>query len=61
MFAPTNDAFNKYLHGSSVDNVGEDDLKDILLNHVLSGKVEKSNLLATETVTAFNKNNIFKT
>jgi len=58
VFAPTNAAFNKYLNGSSIDNVDEVNLKDILLNHVLSGKVEKSDLLATDTVRALNKNDI---
>merc|ERR1712238_245918 len=59
VFAPTNAAFEEYLDGDSIDTVDEGKLKDILLYHVLSGKVEKSDLLDTDTVTALDNNDIY--
>jgi len=58
VFAPTNAAFEEYLDGVSIDNVDLDSLTNILLNHVLSGKSKKLDLLDTDTVTALNENDI---
>lgn len=47
VFAPTNEAFNDLLSGlgfSRLEDVPVDVLKNILLNHVVSGKVKSSDL-----------------
>merc|ERR1712161_26771 len=58
VFAPTNAAFEEYLDGVSIDKVDVDSLTNILLTHVLSGKIEKLDLLDSDTVTALNENDI---
>lgn len=53
VFAPTNDAFNKYLADNkiaSLDAIPKDKLTQILLNHVVSGKV-----LSTQLTTGYIK------
>lgn len=47
VFAPTNDAFLNFLEDnglSSLDDIPDEDLKQVLLNHVLSGKFKSSDL-----------------
>ncbi len=39
VFAPNNEAFNSFLDGGSLDDIPLDELKDLLLNHVLNSKV----------------------
>lgn len=53
VFAPTNDAFNAFLDANgfdSLDDVPEATLKQVLLNHVVSGKV-----LSTQLTTGYIK------
>ena len=53
VFAPTNDAFNTFLDANgfdSLDDVPEATLKQVLLNHVVSGKV-----LSTQLTTGYIK------
>jgi uncharacterized surface protein with fasciclin (FAS1) repeats len=53
VFAPTNDAFNDFLEAngfSSLNDVPKETLKQILLNHVVSGKV-----LSTQLTTGYIK------
>merc|ERR1712238_613483 len=59
VFAPTNAAFEEYLDGDSIDIVDVQSLTQILLYHVLPVKVEKSDLLDTDTVTALDNNDIY--
>merc|ERR1711957_709849 len=58
VFAPTNDAFEEYLDGVSIDKVDVESLTQILLYHVLPVKVKKSDLLDTDTVTTVENNDI---
>ena len=51
----TNDAFEEYLDGISIDMVDEEKLKDIILYRVLSGKVEKSDKVTKFDIMAFNE------
>jgi len=44
VFAPNNDAFATYLNGASLDDVDTDVLKQLLLNHVVVGKVTSTGL-----------------
>jgi len=44
VFAPTNAAFATLLGGATLESVPVDDLKNILLNHVISGKVKSTDL-----------------
>lgn len=44
VFAPTNDAFATFLNGASVNDVPVDVLTNVLLNHVVAGTVESSQL-----------------
>lgn len=44
VFAPTNAAFNTLLDGASIDDVPVSDLTQILLNHVVAGTVQSSQL-----------------
>ena len=39
VFAPNNAAFNSFLNGSSLDDIPVDQLKEVLLNHVLNASV----------------------
>ena len=51
VFAPTNDAFNTFFAslgaGVNVNNVNEDVLKAILLNHVINEKITSANIPAS--------------
>ncbi len=44
VFAPNNAAFTSFLAGASLDDVPTEDLKQILLNHVLSGTALSTSL-----------------
>ena len=44
VFAPTNAAFATLLNGAALESVPVDDLKNILLNHVVSGVVKSTDL-----------------
>lgn len=44
VFAPTNDAFNTFLDGASVNDVDLATLENILLNHVVAGSIQSSQL-----------------
>jgi uncharacterized surface protein with fasciclin (FAS1) repeats len=44
VFAPTNEAFATLLNGAALESVPVDDLKNILLNHVVSGVVKSTDL-----------------
>lgn len=44
VFAPTNDAFNNLLGNTSVTSIPPADLRQILLNHVVAGTVQSSQL-----------------
>lgn len=55
VFAPNNDAFSEFLDGASLDDVSDDVLSQILLNHVL-GTTQTSDQLTTGYVTNLAKN-----
>lgn len=44
VFAPTNDAFTAFLGGASVNDVPVATLENILLNHVVAGSIQSSQL-----------------
>lgn len=44
VFAPTNEAFDNFLNGASIDDVPVDVLTQVLLNHVVVGTVQSSQL-----------------
>lgn len=60
VFAPTNDAFAALLNGAALESVPVDDLKNILLNHVVSGVVKSTDLTTgyVPSLLTFNNSNI---
>jgi len=56
VFAPTNDAFTTFLSGANVNDVPVPVLTQILLNHVVSGTVQSSQLTTgyIETLATYN-------
>jgi uncharacterized surface protein with fasciclin (FAS1) repeats len=44
VFAPTNDAFNAFLGNANINDIPVDVLREVLLNHVVLGSVQSSQL-----------------
>lgn len=44
VFAPTNEAFNAFLGGANINDIPVDVLREVLLNHVVAGSVQSSQL-----------------
>jgi uncharacterized surface protein with fasciclin (FAS1) repeats len=60
VFAPTNDAFATLLNGAALESVPVADLKNILLNHVVSGVVKSTDLTTgyVPSLLTYNNSNI---
>ncbi|MCC6412379.1 MAG: fasciclin domain-containing protein [Saprospiraceae bacterium] len=60
VFAPTNAAFATLLNGAALESIPVDDLKNILLNHVVSGVVKSTDLTTgyVPSLLTFNNSNI---
>ncbi len=51
VFAPTNDAFNTFLNGASINDVPVDALTQVILNHALTGIFLSTDLTTSYTTT----------